>query len=202
MSSRSEPGPVRRAPAPVPGLHRLGLQPAPDQPGRGARSGPATRPRRRRSGPNYLATDEDRRVAVDAIRLTRRIAAAPALARFAPEEYRPGAAGCRARPSWSTPPATSAPRSSTRSAPAGWGRTAMPRPWSTRSLRVRGIDGPARRRRLDHAHDHLGQHQRAGDHDRREGGRHDRGGRKGSRPRGLRSLASVGRRTRLAVVRN
>ena len=42
--------------------------------------------------PNYLSTDEDRRVAADAIRLTRRIAAAPALARFAPEEYRPGAA--------------------------------------------------------------------------------------------------------------
>jgi choline dehydrogenase-like flavoprotein len=42
--------------------------------------------------PNYLATDEDRRVAVDAIRLTRRLAAAPALARFQPVEYRPGAA--------------------------------------------------------------------------------------------------------------
>ena len=41
--------------------------------------------------PNYLATEEDRRVAVDAIRLTRSIAAAPALARFAPEEFRPGA---------------------------------------------------------------------------------------------------------------
>jgi choline dehydrogenase len=42
--------------------------------------------------PNYLATEEDRRVAVDAIRLTRRIAAAPALARYTPEEYLPGAA--------------------------------------------------------------------------------------------------------------
>ncbi|MEK0081618.1 GMC family oxidoreductase [Benzoatithermus flavus] len=42
--------------------------------------------------PNYLGTDEDRRVAVDAIRLTRRIVAAKALARFAPEEYRPGPA--------------------------------------------------------------------------------------------------------------
>jgi len=40
---------------------------------------------------NYLATPEDRRVAVDAIRLTRRIAAAPALARYRPEEFRPGA---------------------------------------------------------------------------------------------------------------
>jgi choline dehydrogenase len=42
--------------------------------------------------PNYLATSEDRHVAADAIRLTRRIAAAPALARFEPEEFLPGPA--------------------------------------------------------------------------------------------------------------
>jgi choline dehydrogenase-like flavoprotein len=42
--------------------------------------------------PNYLSTDRDRRIAVSAIRLTRRIAAQPALARFHPEEYLPGAA--------------------------------------------------------------------------------------------------------------
>jgi choline dehydrogenase len=41
--------------------------------------------------PNYLATPEDRRVVVDAIRLTRRISAAGALARFQPEEFKPGA---------------------------------------------------------------------------------------------------------------
>jgi len=40
--------------------------------------------------PNYLATPEDRQTAVAAIRLTRRIAAAPALARFAPAEFMPG----------------------------------------------------------------------------------------------------------------
>ena len=40
--------------------------------------------------PNYLSTDEDRRVAADAIRLTRRIAAAPALARFAPQRVPAG----------------------------------------------------------------------------------------------------------------
>ena len=40
---------------------------------------------------NYLTTPEDRRVAVDAIRLTRRIAAAPALAPYHSEEFRPGA---------------------------------------------------------------------------------------------------------------
>jgi choline dehydrogenase len=41
--------------------------------------------------PNYLATQEDKAVAAQAIRLTRRICAAPALARFTPEEFRPGA---------------------------------------------------------------------------------------------------------------
>jgi choline dehydrogenase len=40
--------------------------------------------------PNYLSTDEDRRVAAAAMRLTRRICAAPALARFTPEEFKPG----------------------------------------------------------------------------------------------------------------
>jgi choline dehydrogenase len=39
---------------------------------------------------NYLSTDEDRRVAVDAMRFTRRIMSAKALAKYAPEEYRPG----------------------------------------------------------------------------------------------------------------
>jgi choline dehydrogenase-like flavoprotein len=40
--------------------------------------------------PRYLSTEEDRRVAADAIRLTRRLMAQPALARYAPEEFRPG----------------------------------------------------------------------------------------------------------------
>jgi choline dehydrogenase len=40
--------------------------------------------------PNYLATAGDRQVAADAIRLTRRICAASALARFRPQELRPG----------------------------------------------------------------------------------------------------------------
>ncbi|MEW5420538.1 GMC family oxidoreductase [Amorphus sp. 3PC139-8] len=42
--------------------------------------------------PNYLSTDEDRTTAANAIRLTRRLAAAKALARYQPEEYLPGAA--------------------------------------------------------------------------------------------------------------
>jgi choline dehydrogenase len=40
--------------------------------------------------PNYLATSEDQQVAVDSLRLTRHIAAQPALARFQPEEFKPG----------------------------------------------------------------------------------------------------------------
>ncbi|SAI67083.1 dehydrogenase [Bordetella ansorpii] len=44
---------------------------------------------------NYLSTEADRKVAADSIRLTRRIVAQPALARFDPEEYRPG-------PQWQT----------------------------------------------------------------------------------------------------
>ena len=40
---------------------------------------------------NYLSTLEDRKVAADAIALTRRIVASPALARFKPVEYKPGA---------------------------------------------------------------------------------------------------------------
>jgi choline dehydrogenase len=39
---------------------------------------------------NYLSTPEDQRVAVDSIRLTRRIVRAPAMAKFAPEEFLPG----------------------------------------------------------------------------------------------------------------
>jgi choline dehydrogenase len=39
---------------------------------------------------NYLSTDEDRRVAVDGMRFTRRIMAAKALAKYRPEEFRPG----------------------------------------------------------------------------------------------------------------
>ncbi|MBI3434398.1 MAG: GMC family oxidoreductase N-terminal domain-containing protein [Proteobacteria bacterium] len=45
--------------------------------------------------PCYLSTDDDRRVAADSIRVTRRIVTQPALAPFEPVEYFPGAAGAR-----------------------------------------------------------------------------------------------------------
>ncbi len=41
--------------------------------------------------PRYLMTEADRRVAADALRLTRRIVASGALARYAPQEFLPGA---------------------------------------------------------------------------------------------------------------
>ena len=40
--------------------------------------------------PNYLATAGDREVAVDSLKLTRTISAAPALARYQPQEFMPG----------------------------------------------------------------------------------------------------------------
>ena len=40
--------------------------------------------------PNYLSTEEDRKIAADSLRLTRNIVAQPALKKYAPEEYKPG----------------------------------------------------------------------------------------------------------------
>jgi choline dehydrogenase-like flavoprotein len=40
--------------------------------------------------PHYLSTDEDRKVAADAIRVTRRLMKQPALAKYQPQEYLPG----------------------------------------------------------------------------------------------------------------
>jgi len=40
--------------------------------------------------PNYLSTAQDRQIAADSLRITRHIVAQPALARYRPEEYKPG----------------------------------------------------------------------------------------------------------------
>ncbi|ANY60920.1 choline dehydrogenase [Comamonas aquatica] len=40
--------------------------------------------------PNYLSTAQDQQVAADSLRVTRRIVSQPALARYAPEEWKPG----------------------------------------------------------------------------------------------------------------
>jgi choline dehydrogenase len=48
---------------------------------------PATPPR---IAPDYLATDEDRKIAAESLRVTRRIVAQPALVPFKPKEIKPG----------------------------------------------------------------------------------------------------------------
>lgn len=40
--------------------------------------------------PNYLSAEEDRQVAAESIKLTRRIVAQPAMQQYSPEEFRPG----------------------------------------------------------------------------------------------------------------
>jgi choline dehydrogenase-like flavoprotein len=50
---------------------------------------PAAKPSIR---PNYLSTEEDRRIAAQSIRLTRQLMAQEALAQYQPQEFRPGPA--------------------------------------------------------------------------------------------------------------
>ncbi|MEK9699432.1 MAG: GMC oxidoreductase, partial [Candidatus Poseidoniales archaeon] len=40
--------------------------------------------------PNYLSTEEDRKVAADSLRVTRRIVSQPALEKYKPQEWKPG----------------------------------------------------------------------------------------------------------------
>ncbi len=91
--------------------------------------------------PNYLSTPEDRQVAADSLRVTRRIAAQPALARYQPTEWKPG-------PQYESDedlagwPATSPPPSSIPWAPPGWGGRG-PHGGARRRLRVRATAGAA-----------------------------------------------------------
>lgn len=48
---------------------------------------PRTKPR---IAPNFLSTDEDRRIAADSLRVTRRLMAQAAMAQYSPQEFRPG----------------------------------------------------------------------------------------------------------------
>jgi choline dehydrogenase len=41
--------------------------------------------------PNYLSTEADRKIAADSLRLTRTIVSQPALQKYQPQEYKPGA---------------------------------------------------------------------------------------------------------------
>jgi choline dehydrogenase-like flavoprotein len=110
---------------------------------------------------NYLSTDEDRRVAADSLRVARRIVAQPALAKYRPNEYLPG---LDAAPDDDASLVKAAGTvGTTIFHPVGTAKMGR----ETDPLAV--VDGPARDRRLDHADDHVRQHQLADHHDRREG---------------------------------
>ena len=130
------------------------------------------------SGRIISASDEDRRVAVAALRLTRRIVAQKPLERFKPSEHIPGAE----KVSDADLIRAAGDLGTTIFHPVG---TAAMGPAHDRNavlderLRVRGVTRLARHRCFRDAKDHLGQHQLADDHDRREG-RHDDARRRGS----------------------
>ncbi len=90
----------------------------------------------------YLSTHEDRAVAAAALRLTRRIASQPALERFAPEEFLPGA-----RFQSDDDLARIAGDIGTTifilSAPAGWAQPTMDRPLSIRGYACAVLRGCA-----------------------------------------------------------
>ncbi len=121
--------------------------------------------------PNYLATPEDRSVAADAIRVTRRLMRQPALQAYHPEEYLPGpgvgdgdASLAKAAGDIGTtifhPDRHGQDGAAVRSDRRG--RRAAARRSASRAARDRCV-GDA-----DH---HLGQHQHPDHHDRRQGGR-------------------------------
>ena len=111
-------------------------------------------------------------MAADAIRVTRNIVSMPSLAKYQPEEFRPG---------------LELQSDEELAKAAGDISTTIFHPVGTckmgsddtavvdARLKVHGLAGPARRRRLRHAGHHLRQHQLADPDDRREGVSHDPG---------------------------
>ncbi len=94
------------------GLHRQRVQPQPHQPGHGTHSKARDLRTRPAIAPQYLSTAEDRKVAADSLRVTRRIVAQTALAPYQPEEWKPGLS-TRAMKTWRAWRATLPPPSST-----------------------------------------------------------------------------------------
>ena len=120
--------------------------------------------------PRYLSEESDRRAIIGGLRLARRLFAAPALQRFVREETLPG------------------PQIQSDDELLDYARRyggtcyhasctclmgSHPMSVVDSELRVHGLDGAPRHRRLGNAGRHLDQHQRADDHDRREGRRDD-----------------------------
>ena len=128
---------------------------------------------RRRSAPNYLSTAEDRRVAADSLRLTRRIVGMPALARYAPREIHARAPQYQSDDELAR---LAGDIGTTIFHPVGtcrMGRADDPMAVVDARLRVRGIARAARGRRQRDADHHQRQHQLADADDRRARGRVD-----------------------------
>ncbi len=122
---------------------------------------------------NYLATETDRTVNVEGLKILRRILAAPALKPFTCRGGRSGCEGCERRGSVGVlPEARQHGLSSDLDLPDGQ-RSARGGGPAASASRHRW---PARGRRLDHAGPRLGQYQRACHHDRGKSLRHDTGG--------------------------
>ncbi len=126
--------------------------------------------------PNYLATDLDRRTAVAGMKAARAIAASAAMQPYIKREVKPGP-GCARR----RRPARVLPQQRRDHLPPDRHLRDGPRPRRWRRGRRTAARArhrrPARDRLLGHADAGLGQHQRAGRDDGREGGRHDPRGR-------------------------
>ena len=75
--------------------------------------------------PNYLSTEEDRKIAADSLRQVRKIVAQSALAKYEPEEYNQ-AFNTRRMTSWPNWRAILRPPFSTRSVRQKWGVTMIP----------------------------------------------------------------------------
>lgn len=109
--------------------------------------------------PNYLSTEEDRRVAAESIRLTRTIVPQPAMADYRPGELR-SSLGLDDDEALARAAGDVVPPFSILPEPPRWARARRRR---RAQLGVRGHRRPARRGRVDHADDHVRQHQRTRD---------------------------------------
>ncbi len=165
---------LRRAAAPVPRLHRERLQCAADQPRRSAAAFARIRPTAPAIKPNYLSTDEDRRIAAQRDPADAPYRGAAGAGAVSSRRISAGRRRARRRRSrlWSKPRAISAPPSFIRSAPRKWGLPAIRLMVVDERLRVVGLE---RLRVIDASvmpTHHVRQYQRADHDDRGKGRRH------------------------------